>query len=362
MENILYDLWKIDGKANYTFYYDESNNIRSFNLQEKNHEFNADYDRDFILGGVAYKESLPLNVKINVETAKELFGLQKNVVELKYKGQFKASDFLAVINKASTQKYLEWLDSSGLLIHFIRVNNLYFSLVDILDSITNPKEIEEYGFNYFKLKNVLFQTLKPHVVKLQKIFWEYKYPDIEGKRISNFLNAIVNFFPRRCEMSNEQKFIAGCMERASKDGKLVFLENNNPHVLQENFAVFYMNRVLTYPNSEHYFDEEDEVMKHVEAISFMKDHKNMHFLNSKCEIMIQLSDVFVGIMGSFATYINRHTSLELTQAFNQLNDKQKKCIVALNHLYTKSCKVDPGLVCQIVPIENIKKLEDFMKI
>lgn len=48
---------------------------------------------------------------------------------------------------------LSWIDKSPFYIHYTNVNNLFYTLVEIFDSIVKPDEISEFGYDYFKMKS-----------------------------------------------------------------------------------------------------------------------------------------------------------------------------------------------------------------
>ena len=67
-------------------YYDETNNIKKFKLNEEKHKFNVPADTIFVLGGIEGEGT------VNIEDLKSLFNLQDSVQEVKshhiYNGVF----------------------------------------------------------------------------------------------------------------------------------------------------------------------------------------------------------------------------------------------------------------------------------
>ena len=62
----------------YTFYYDETNNIRKFYVRET--DFNSAFTDNFVLGGLVHEGPAP-----DVQPLIDSFKLQKSVKEVKFK-------------------------------------------------------------------------------------------------------------------------------------------------------------------------------------------------------------------------------------------------------------------------------------
>ena len=94
MDSIYYELNKmfftaqIDCDATYHFFYDETNNCRKFWLKDSDGCFNSDYNKDFVLGGVAFEDKRP---NVSLEDFKRLLKLQNNVTELKFATVYKGN-------------------------------------------------------------------------------------------------------------------------------------------------------------------------------------------------------------------------------------------------------------------------------
>jgi hypothetical protein len=77
----------VDLTAKYTFYYDETNNIRKFYVKEQ--DFNTSFDLTFVLGGLVHSN----RTKPEIETLFEGIRLQKSISEIKLK-HLATGDFL----------------------------------------------------------------------------------------------------------------------------------------------------------------------------------------------------------------------------------------------------------------------------
>lgn len=136
------DLPLFDEKC--TFYYDETGNVRKFRLTDNGVNAEEGITNDFIIGGVLFKEDYPL---CNVD---KLFDkLKINAQEIKFKTLAgRGSDFWTAINKKQIQKFLSWLDNSGLYVHYATLNNMYFSIVDIVDSLFAAQPQFNFGLEW----------------------------------------------------------------------------------------------------------------------------------------------------------------------------------------------------------------------
>ena len=172
------------------FYYDESNNCRKFwvksnknNLEKK---FNVNPYEDFVLAGVVTKQKL----EVPLEELVGLLRLQKNVTEIKFKKQFSKGDFLGCMSKKRIGYLFRWINEKDILIHYTHVNNLYYAIVEIIDSIMSPVEIDEMGFDYFSIKNTFYKMLQGKEKELQNIMFRYEFPNIKKDKIEGFMRNI----------------------------------------------------------------------------------------------------------------------------------------------------------------------------
>ena len=73
--------------------------------------------------------------------------------------------------------FLNWLADSGLYIHYSTLNNLFYSLVDIVDSLweTHPQCI----MYFWEIKSALYDFVIEHQDEVVSIFVKYTYPDVK---------------------------------------------------------------------------------------------------------------------------------------------------------------------------------------
>lgn len=361
MQQELCDMWGINNQTKYVFYYDESNNCRKFWVDDSKQQFNTDYTADFVLAGLVKKEED--TVDVSLETFRKPLKLQGNVDEIKFKKLYAKGDFLQCVKEKRLFETLSWIDKSPFYIHYTNVNNLFYTLVEIFDSIVKPDEISEFGYDYFKMKSVFYYMFKGKADELQILMFKYKYPNIQREDVEAFCNELLFLLGSRREMKEEEKFLAGMLARASKRDELVFLHDNDDYIMQENYAEFYADPIRKYQKSTHIFDEEttvqDIVKKQIALGENMAD--NFKFVKSETDIFVQLSDVVAGILGKLFKYINSTSVNQRRKDVEGLSKLQVDNILLIGKLRMEADRENPGFLCSIAPLDEVGILNRFFE-
>ena len=135
-----------------TFYYDESGNCRKFSLTETGFNNTDALKGDFVLAGIAYEGE---SFNIDVSTLYTALEYKEGQKELKFKHLYhNSNDFLSFIESKRATGFLNWLANSGLYIHYSTLNNLFHSLVDIVDSLLET--YPQYIMYSWEIKNALY--------------------------------------------------------------------------------------------------------------------------------------------------------------------------------------------------------------
>lgn len=357
----LCDMWGINNQTKYVFYYDESNNCRKFWVDDSKQQFNTDHTADFVLAGLVRKEEE--KVEASLETFRKPLKLQANVEEIKFKNLYAKGDFLQCVKERRLFETLSWIDKSPFYIHYTNVNNLFYTLVEIFDSIVKPDEISEFGYDYFKMKSVFYYMFKGKADALQILMFKYKYPNIQREDVEAFCNDLLFLLGSRREMKEEEKFLAGMLARAAESDELVFLHDNDDYVMQENYAEFYADPIRKYQKSRHIFDEEttvqDIVKKQIAMGENMAD--NFKFVKSETNIFVQLSDVVAGILGKLFKYINSTSVNQRRRDVEGLSKLQVENILLIDKLRMEADRENPGFLCSIGPWDGIVILNRFFE-
>lgn len=353
-------IWGFNANEKFNFYYDESNNCRKFWVREKDGkaEFNVNPNEDFVLAGVVCGEIIP---ELDFDILRLRLKLQKNVTAIKFKKHFTEKTFLECMNKERVEEFFNILEENKLYMHFQRTNNLYYAIVEILDSIVSIDEIEDFGFEYFQIKSTFYKMLVAKSAELQELMYKYCFPNIKKDEILAFCKELCSLCGNRIDMNPEEKFISGMIERAGKSQELVFLHDNEDYVMQENYIEFYANRVMTFSKSQHVFDKEDEILKRWNSYSLIKEFHNYKFVKDEEEILVQLSDVIAGILGKFFIYLNTHDMMELRRDIKNLTTLQVKNIMLLDKLINASNRRNTGFIQSITAQYEVDKMNVFFE-
>jgi hypothetical protein len=166
----LHGLTKADGV--YTFYYDETNNIRKLRVGPKG--LNVGTPKTFVLGGIVH-EGLPRG--LDIETLRSAMRIQKTAAEIKLE-HVAGGNFLNLLRSAKLTSFLRWVSNSGLMIHYMDVDPFYWSIVDIIDSIlAGLKESALYPYHAM-LKGDLVAILRDDQRATVDLFYRYDYPGL----------------------------------------------------------------------------------------------------------------------------------------------------------------------------------------
>jgi len=328
-EDISRDLNKFD-KHDCHFYYDESNNIRKLWLDED--DFNAPVDCDFVLGGVMHINQ-PQNANIN--ELKNQLRLPISAKELKFKYIRKSKDFLGCLSEPKVKLFLQWLYQSDLYVHYSNVNNLYYAVVDIVDSL------DESAFApfIFQIKNELYKIAVTNYTDFYQLLVRYNYPNVTSNNITSFYQQIIDFIDDIGELSFEMELLRQCLKQGRKQNELIFLKDNPEKTIIDNYFLFYLRPVGVFFNAHHTFDNEYCIESQFEKFELYYGNSkadNYSFIDSKDNPLIQVSDCIVGLLGKYYTFINRISLEEAYEIFNVITPTQKSTLKMFAQIIKKS--------------------------
>lgn len=359
LEIQLHNFKNID--TEYIFYYDETNNLRKFWFKNEN-KFNipiSDLSKNFVLGGVSHLKS---KMNLDTDTLKKDLKLPNTAEEMKLKYIAKG-DFLSSLESKKLEIFLDWLVSNDLFLHYSNLNILYWSTIDILESMI-PQELFQI---HMELKTILYEFIKIDLNSFIEILYKYEYPNIDREKANYFLDEILNYMT-----NHKMKFILKypaidnnivtlvyqIIEKA-KNTELTFIMDGKSHILIDDLFIFYKRPFGIFKNSHHIFDEENSIEDIFERWEFIEDEKiweNFEFQNSKNNVLIQISDVIIGLVGKLFTYINDTDFNELTNIKENLSTRQVKNITTLAKLFEKSDNQSTALIHSIQSLIERDKL------
>lgn len=327
IKNTLKDLHGIEPfKDVMTFFYDESGNCRKFSLTEKGVNSQDSLRGDFVLAGVAYDGT---ENSIDINGLYQALEFKEGQKELKFKHLYHNSrDFCAFMESSRLTAFLQWLQGSGLFIHYSALNNLFYSFVDIVDSLW--EDFPQCIAYFWDIKNALYDFIAEHCNEIIALLFRYDYPNI---------TQCVQFCSELCDLiscyNDDNEYTPGfylelfrqMLKTAGKQGNLVFIQNNEPYILIKEYYLFYLERCEVFSQSKHFFDEELTVQKQLRDIQLYENGKplnNFSFEKSHENIYIQISDMVAGLLRSMFIFLD---SLTLNEALNlgeRLSKKQKE--------------------------------------
>ena len=345
--------------AKYHFFYDETNNIRKFYL--KDNKFNSDCLDNFVLGGIVFEGEQYFD-----EQFVSSLRLQNNPEEIKFK-DIAHGKFLDCLKSERLMKYLEYLHSKDIYAHYSSFNLLYWSLIDIVESAEencDSKNIYEYDK---EMKNMLYSVVKQNQKQFINLFIKYSYPNIKQKDIQSFIKELVSIFYKYTsdsEMPFYLQMLKDLLELAIDNNRLVFLSDEEDFILLKDFLQEYLRPIGLFSNSVHVFDEELFIMEKMKDIRILKDSielKNFSFIDSTKERWIQMSDIFVGLIGRLKMYLNKNSFNEIEVSLCKLNNRQKDNLRLLSRLLNKSKNKNIIFLHDIDSLSEIEKMRLIMK-
>jgi len=359
LEIQLHNFKNIDNE--YIFYYDETNNLRKFWFKNEN-KFNipiSDLSKNFVLGGVTHLKS---KMSFDTDTMIKTLKLPKNIKEMKLTYIAKGN-FLSSLKSKKLEIFLNWMISNDLFLHYSNLNILYWSAIDILESMI-PEELLQI---HMELKTILYEFIKIDLNNFIEILYKYEYPNINRKEANNFLDEILGYIK-----SNECKFILKhpiidtnliklvySIIAHSKNTELTFIMNEKSHILIDDLFIFYKKPFGIFKNSYHIFDEEssiEDIFNRWEFFNNTEKWKNFEFQDSKTNDLIQVSDVIIGLIGKLFTYINDAHFKELNQLKNNLDKQQLINLTKIVKLIDKSDKQSTAFIHSIQGLIESQKL------
>jgi hypothetical protein len=319
----------------YTLYYDETNNIRRLHVTAEG--FNVAEPACFALGGVGHAGSpRPLDLAGLHQAVR----LQPSAKELKLEHLGKGG-FLQLLASRKLTAYLDWVTGQDLFIHYLVLDPLYWSCVDIIDAVLVDERMGHMIQFHRILKNDLFAVLRSDKRAVADLFFAFDYPNIAPHRHSEFIEAVRAWVDDRDDLL--EHFNHQVLKDVLKAGKtakeLPFIEGYEPKTLIDDFTGFFIERFALFKNAAHILDDESKIRGRLEAVDLRDGDRplaNHRFVDSKAEAGVQISDPMIGLIGKFATYIGQSPPAFLIADRAQLTPTQRGNLNTFNGLLDRS--------------------------
>jgi len=342
---------KADIDTSLTFYYDETNNIKKFRL--KDGAFNVNHTANFVLGGLAFKGDRP-----NIEDIFDGIPLQANIVEVKL-DHIAKHGFTDCLKSRELRTFLGNVHSKDLYLHISSLNFLYYSLVDIVDSVLT----DEIMHLVFPLKNALYVACKNRLNEVLPLFEKYNYPNISDGEVRGFIDGlitIVQTYEDDEKIGSEISILTEALQYSSEKNELFFVTGKDSTLLIEGLQELYERPIFLIRNAQHVFDNEAEVKSLLEQYPLMSEGEkleNFKFIDSKEDKLIQASDILMGLVGKLFKYVNTNTKSDMFEEVSTMSELQLENFDLLFSLFDKTNSYNEGLIHYIDALEEISKVE-----
>lgn len=342
----------------FTFFYDETNNIRKFTLTDDG--TNVEEHKNFVIGGIGLQEGQAMP---EIDSLRDALGMQDNAPEIKFK-HVASGDFEAALASRRMARFLAWLIERQITIHYSSVNIVYWSIVDIVDSILASKRFDAFSMGRREMKNELYRIAcmdKPALLALMK---RHGYPAIESGKAGAFIADVEAFLnlhsPQAINLP--AKMLKEMVRKAKVLDELPYLEEDAPDVLIGSFSSFFTMPVLLFKNATHVFDREIQVEKSLNADGFKQRAQDIdyRFSDSKADPGIQLADVTVGLIGKYQDFVEQHRLPWLLARKKSWSATQTATFDLLRGLIDYSDGVSNALIHRITAMDSEWKNDCWM--
>lgn len=336
-----------------TFYYDESGNCRKFRLTNRGFNDPNALVGNFVLGGVAFEGK---NFVIDKEKLYKSLNFNKTQKEMKFEHLYSNSkDFISFMKSDRATIFLNWLSKSGLYIHYFALNNLYYSLVDIVDSL--PVDQDNRYLRYCnEIKSALYAFVIKHRDVVTKFLIKHEYPNVKDPSI--FCRELRSLIKKYTLTQDAEYFFCDmlcCMlEQSERHEELPFIQNNETGELIEGYYHFYLLRCQEFSKSLHIFDEEHQVQERMSEYQLYENGKpldNWTFINSREDPFIQISDMVVGLLRKLFLYLDQNSVEKIKSDCSGFDEVQFRNFSIITNLITRSQEKHIRLFLDCSPIK-----------
>lgn len=354
----LHGLTKADSV--HTFYHDETNNIRKLHIGAGG--LNVAELKVFVLGGIVH-EGPPR--PLDIAPLRAAMRIQKTAHEIKLEHVAKG-DFLDVLRSKKLTTFLQWITDNMLMIHYHDLDPLYWSVVDIIDSIVpwlkNPALYQYHAL----LKSDLALVLRRNLAVTIGLFHRYGYPGLAPESRKPFLEELIELLESDSAALPEFNFLMlkGVLQAGRTLDNLEFIEGYPSNLLIDDFSTFYLNRIAVFKFSTHVLDMEECIraeMLRTPLMSGGKPAANYRFADSKAEPGIQLSDIVVGVLGKMHTYLTETPPDELAADRASLEGTSLQNAELLRDLISASHEANIAFLNHVASVHDLDKLDLFLR-
>lgn len=340
-----------DGK--FSFFYDETNNAGHVMLNETG--FPTEADRTFVLGGIVLDAGRKIE---NIDELRRSIKLQSNAGELKFR-HVAYGDYEDILSSKKLASFLSWLSETGACVHYSLMNILYWSLIDIIESLMHEDAL--VSMVHMQLKSELFKIVVLSQAEFMMMLHSFDYPNLAQARVKEFMGEVLAFIDRHVpdESGGMAALLRKTIAQGAQRGELVFLHSNETHELVDNFGVHFAHRVVLFKNASHTFDRETSIEKFFKSLEIRDGQRvlDYRFVDSKDEVCIQVSDVVAGLFGKHFDYAHRQSLSTIRARKARFSEQQRQNLAAVRALIDRSDDVSPGFLHGVTTLDAHAKSE-----
>lgn len=359
LQNVFGDSPVYGADEEYSFFYDESGNIRKLRANEAG--FNVE-PSNFILGGLVHLKSKPLE---NLEELVKRLRIQKTATEISL-DQIATGQYLGMLNSKRLVTFLEWILDNEVYIHYGRVNPLYWALVDIIDSATDDLILSDNIGHIIRIKGELFRLARMNLNRLSKLLYVFGFPNIKPELGKQFMLQLADLLEKSAgkNLTGLGGLVVRIVKSAATLPELPFITGHEKSDVVDSFNDFYLRPVYTFPQSKHVFDNETTIQETLRKFEVTHNDAPVltQFMDSKNSLLIQLSDVTCGLLRSHFNYMDEHSFDYLVDVRRRLNPAQVKCVNLLRNIIIKSDAQSNGFTNTIAAVDGNFKSQAFLKL
>lgn len=335
----------------YTLYYDETNNIRRLTITDTG-LLNHDSLDCFVLGGIALEQGAVLP---DIAALRAQLRIQPSAPELKLR-HLVQGDYAACLGSRKVEHFLTWVLEAPVYTHYSNFSVLNWSIVDLIDSLIVHERFRHLGAVHDKLKNELHTLVRLDPLSYFRLLQTFDYPSVSVERVPEFVRAVRAFLFRKGFVFRNFATMTLCdlLQDAADDTTLDFLVGNASGVLVDSFDTVFLNRLATFTNAVHVFDEEPQIRARLEQRRIVcRDQPIVYrFANSRSEPAIQVSDVLCGILGKHFSCMEKLSIEQLESWKMNLSEQQRRNVALLAKLTDKADEECPALIFNQAPNDS----------
>lgn len=340
-------------------YHDETNNVRRLTLGELG--LNVADNKTFVIGGVAL---LPGTEVSGWQQLWQLLHMQPTANEIKFEHLAKGS-YEDVLGSRKLALFLQWLLDQSIMIHYSALDPLYWSILDIIESLQADErfEINEY---HMELKSELHHAVVQSLPEFLSLLHGFEYPNLPREQVHPFMQAILEFVNAHVpqDRSAATWLLKQTLRRAARLPalELEFLHDNEQGELIADFSSQFLHRIYVFKNAAHVFDEETYIEKVLAQFELRDGERRLdyRFADSKAEEGIQLSDVVAGLVGRHFSYLKDHSLTELMRRKSGFTEVQLANLARFRALIDRSDAFSDGMFHVLMPLDTCFKNNAFL--